>query len=274
MMSGKRQPLLEVRRLCKTYVQGRWWQRHFEVRAIDCVNLTIDAGKTLALLGESGSGKTTLAMCLVGLEKADAGDILLDGKNLTDLRNSDPFQACGAIQMIFQDSTGALNPGMSAMELIGEPLLIRGKENRKTRRERVLEVMDQVGLPASWQNRKPHELSGGQRQRLAIARALTLSPKLLILDEALAGLDLSIQGQISNLLLDLQSANDLSYLYISHNLALVAQFADDVVILERGKVTKKCAAAQLLAQSELATPVVSPILKEKAIGMSASGGCA
>jgi peptide/nickel transport system ATP-binding protein len=245
--SRKGQPLLKVHGLCKTHRQGRWWQRQFQIAALDDVDLTLHAGRTLALVGESGAGKTTLAMCLIGLELPDAGKIVLDGMNVTGLRGKEKSRARREIQLIFQDSAGALSPRMSASEIIEEPLLIAGKD-RRSRRQLVFHAMQQVGLPESWHDRRPHELSGGQRQRLAIARALVLKPKLLILDEALAGLDLSIQGQISNLLLDLQTEQNLGYLYISHDLKHVAQFADEVAFLHRGKIVRRINVSEMISE--------------------------
>lgn len=229
------QPLLEVRGLSKTHNQGRWWQRQFRVQALDDVALTIEVGSTLALVGVSGAGKSTLAMCLVGLIEPDSGEIVFDGKRLRELRGRERASIFRKIQMIFQDSAEALSPRMSALEIIEEPLLIAGEE-RSLRRQRALLAMEQVGLPSSWSNRRPHELSGGQRQRLAIARALLLEPKLLILDEVFTGLDLSVQGQISNLLLDLQNERDLSYLCISHDLAHMRQFADEIAVIHQGRI--------------------------------------
>jgi peptide/nickel transport system ATP-binding protein len=254
--SEDRRPLLEVRGLCKTHKQGRWWQRRFEITALDHVDLTLYAGRTLALIGESGSGKTTLAMCLIGLEVPDAGQIIFEGLDLIQLRRRLKMRTCHEIQLIFQDSAGALSPRMSADEIIEEPLSIAG-ENRATRRRRVSKALDQVGLPSSWQNRRPHELSGGQRQRLAIARALVLEPKLLILDEALAGLDLSIQGQITNLLLELQSERNLSFLSISHDLKHVRQFADEAAVLHRGKIIQRIAASEVIHNSSAALQQLS-----------------
>jgi len=233
------QPLLEVQGLCKTYTQGRWWQRQFQVNALENVNLILKVGGTLALVGESGSGKTTLAMCLVGLEEPDSGDIRFQGMSLLDPRRKERAAVHAEMQLIFQASAGALSPRMSAAEIIEEPLRIRGLCERKERGERVLEAMEQVGLPTSWKNRRPHQMSGGQRQRLAIARALALRPKLLLLDEALTGLDLSIQGQITNLLLDLQTRHGLSYLYISHNLELVAHIADEIAVIHQGRIVEQ-----------------------------------
>src|SRR3984885_1230125 len=241
-------PLLEVQHLSKTYAQGRWWKRQFRVRALIDVDLVLKTGSTLALVGESGSGKTTLAMCLVGLERPDAGDIRFEGKSLHEFDRKERISAGRDIQLIFQDSAGALNPRMSAAEIIEEPLLIRGQWPSKERAEWVFETMEQVGFRPIWKDRRPNELSGGQRQRLAIARALVLKPKLLILDEAMAGLDLSIQGQITNLLLDLQTAQGLSYLYISHNLELVARIADEVAVIHEGRVVEQAKTSEMFAR--------------------------
>jgi ABC-type dipeptide/oligopeptide/nickel transport system ATPase subunit len=269
-MSDARTPLLEVRGLCKTYRQGRWWERRFQVRALDNVDLTLHAGSTVALVGESGSGKTTLAMCLMGLENQDAGDMQLNGQSL---REQGRRERARNMQLIFQDSAGALNPSMSASEIIEEPLLILGRESGGPRRKQVSKAMEQVGLPVSWGHRRPYQLSGGQRQRLAIARALVVEPKLLILDEALAGLDLSIQGQISNLLLDLQAAHGLSYLYISHNLALVAQFADEIVVLHKGQVTKRVKASEVVITSKEPAALPGTVVAARTLGAHAGGSC-
>jgi ABC-type glutathione transport system ATPase component len=239
-------PLLQVQGLRKVYASTHWWQRQFRLPALDDVNLTLETGRTLALVGESGSGKTTLAMCLVGLEQPDAGEIWFEGRNLLAQAGR---KAGGEreIQLVFQDSAGALNPRMSAAQIIEEPLLIRGQGTSNERAELVLEMMAQVGLSPKWKDRFPSQFSGGQRQRLAIARALVLKPKLLILDEALAGLDLSIQGQIVNLLLDLQASAALSYLYISHNLELAGQIADEIAVMYQGRFV------EVASQSELFT---------------------
>jgi len=151
-------PLLEVQGLCKTHTQARWWQHRFYVCALDHVNLVLRAGSTLALVGESGSGKTTLAMCIVGLEQSDAGDIRFEGKSLLSMSRTERIAARRDIQLIFQDSAGALNPRMSAAGIIEEPLLIRGQWSSKERAERVFEAMEQVGLSTSWKDRRPSEL--------------------------------------------------------------------------------------------------------------------
>jgi peptide/nickel transport system ATP-binding protein len=226
--------VVEARAICKTYSQGRWWQKKSECLAVDNVSLAIRSGETLGLIGESGCGKTTLAMCLVGLERPDRGQVLVNGIEVQT--NKSRRSAAHEIQMIFQDSSAALNPRMSALEIVEEPLLIRGQSNRAQRSELAKEMLDGVAISASWRNRTPGEFSGGQRQRIAIARALVLQPKVLILDEVFVGLDLSIQGQIANLLLDLQETQGLSYLCISHSLALVAHFADTIAVMDRGRI--------------------------------------
>jgi len=249
-MPSTQQPLLEVQGLCKAYTRARWWQHQFRVRALEDVDLVLKAGSTLALVGESGSGKTTLAMCLVGLEQPDAGSIRFEGKSLLGLGRTERIAARRDIQLIFQDSADALSPRMSTAGIIEEPLLVRGQWRSKARAERVLEAMEQVGLSPFLKDRRSNELSGGQRQRVAIARALVLRPKLLILDEALTGLDLSIQGQIANLLLDLQISQGLSYLYISHNLELVARIADEVAIIREGRVVEQAKPSEMFAHSQ------------------------
>jgi oligopeptide transport system ATP-binding protein len=249
--------VLEARGLCKTYTQGKLWQKKFHCRALSDVSFALQAGTTLGMIGESGSGKTTLAMCLVGLEKLDAGEILLEGKDVRSLDKSELAAAKRDIQLIFQDSAGALNPRLSAIETVEEPLLIRGERSRAERRKLTEEMMERVGILPKWRLRLPHEFSGGQRQRLAIARALVLKPRVLILDEVFVGLDLSIQGQIANLLLDLQHDRGLSYICISHNLALATQIADTIAVMGHGRIVEQGPAEQLLARLRQVQPALT-----------------
>ncbi len=249
--------VLEARGLCKTFIQGRWWEKRFFQCALDDINLTLRPKKTLALIGKSGSGKTTLAMCLVGLEPPDRGEIFLNGQNLQALDK--PFAAAARrdIQLIFQDSSSALNPRMSAIEIVEEPLLIGGRHTRRERRDIAAEMMERVGISPKWSRRLPSEFSGGQRQRLAIARALVLQPKVLILDEIFAGLDLSIQNQVANLLLEMQQSYCLSFIFISHDLGLVSQIADTVAVMDKGHIAQELSSDDLLASAWSASAAFS-----------------
>lgn len=248
-MQAKSNPLLRVAGLSKTYVQGRWWETQFRVQALNEVDLTLGEGKTLALVGKSGSGKTTLAMCTALLELPDSGEIWFYGRNVQSLNKGQRMLLRPRIQLIFQDST-ALPARYTARQIIEEPLVIQHRHSPKERAELVSELMEKVGLPSRWQSRRPDEFSGGQRQRLTIARALTLQPNLLILDEPFVGLDLSTRGQIINLLLELQVTYSLTYLYISHDLELIRYFADSVAVMDQGKIIEQAAVSKFLPGSE------------------------
>lgn len=245
------QPLVRVQNLSKHYVQYRPLTRaKFTVRALDNACLTIRRGTTLALIGESGSGKSTLARCLALLEMPSGGAIWFAGENLVDLAPKDLFPFRRRIQLIFQDPTSALNPRLTAAEIVGEPLAVQSEGTKTSRRSRALELMAQVGLPAHCEHKRLFEFSGGQRQRLAIARALTLEPELLILDEALSSLDLANQEMLLELLADLQVAHSLTYLHISHDLRLVSQCADEVAVMYERTVVEQKTARELFANPE------------------------
>jgi ABC-type glutathione transport system ATPase component len=236
---GQPVPLLTIRHLSKRYTQRRWFSRNTPtITALDDINLTVSPRSTLALVGESGSGKSTLARCIALLTPADSGEIWLGDKNLLTASSTDLHATRRQIQVIFQDATAAMNPRFSALEIVDEPLRIQEGTGKRERRRRALAILDQVGIPPEWADRSPLEFSGGQRQRLMIARALVLKPALLILDEALSGLDLSIQAQIANLLIELQASFSLTYLYISHDLRLAGYLADEMVIMQRGKIVE------------------------------------
>jgi len=244
-------PLMRIANLSREYVQRRPLTRTaFKVSALEDVNLTIRRGATLAIVGESGAGKSTLAKCLALLEKPTAGEIWFDGKNLLGLRKRELFLAHRQIQLIFQDPTSALNPRLTAEEIIAEPLAIQKTGTKDSRRERSLELMEQVGLSGRSADKHPLEFSGGQRQRLAIARALALEPKLLILDEALSSLDLLNQRMILTLLADLRAEHSLTYVHISHDLRLVSEFADEVAVMSRRRIVEQRPAAELFARPE------------------------
>ncbi|MFI5015507.1 MAG: ABC transporter ATP-binding protein [Hyphomicrobiales bacterium] len=203
------------------------------LRAVDNVSAEIAEGETLALVGESGSGKTTLGHVVAGLRSPSAGRVRLRGEPL-DAKNR---RAAGrAIQIVFQDPFSALDPRMPVSDIISEPLRIQGIGTRNERRQRAASLVEQVGLPQDALNRYPHEFSGGQRQRIAIARALAPAPELIVADEPLSALDVSIQSQVLNLFRDIQERGKLSYLFISHDLGVVEHLADRVAVLYLGRI--------------------------------------
>ena len=252
------QNLLRVKGLRKQYVRGGLWRKRVPVAAVRCVDFEIPRGQTLALVGESGSGKSTVARCVTRLEMPDSGQILIQGTDIAQLDSRDLLPFRSGIQMVFQDAVTSMNSRFSALEVIDEPLLIRAKgaqggqraqggRNRQSRRDLARDLMVEVGLSPDWMNRSILHFSGGQRQRLALARALTLRPQLLVLDEALSGLDLSTQAQIANLLLDLQAAHSLTYLLISHDLALVARLADLIGVMSEGQTVEVGPTKQIIS---------------------------
>jgi ABC-type glutathione transport system ATPase component len=245
------QAVLRVCGLSKQYLQRRPFSRKkIAVTAFQDVSLAIFPGKTLAVVGESGAGKSSLARSIALLERPSAGEIELGGKNSLALSRKQLFAMRRQLQLIFQDPSSALNPRLTAGEVIAEPLLIQGEGTGAQRRLRVLRLMEQVGLDPAWERKRPLEFSGGQRQRLAIARALALGPRLLILDEALSNLDAANQALILKLLAQLQAAHALSFLHISHDLRLVSEFADDVAVMYQGRIVECQTARKLFASPE------------------------
>jgi len=233
-------PIISAAGLNKTYIQRLPFSRKaFAVQALRNVDFEIVRASLTVLAGESGCGKSSLAKCLAAAEKPDSGSIWFEGTELTRLDGCEMASLRPQIQMVVQDSAGALNPRFTAAEIIAEPQEIQRREDRRGLHSRACELMEEVGLPASAANRHPLEFSGGQRQRLAIARALALQPSLLILDESLSGLDLSTQAHILNLLLDLQQRHSLTLLLISHDLSLVGQIADFVAVMHQGSMVEQ-----------------------------------
>src|ERR1700677_20114 len=235
--------LLCVQALRNQYVRGGIWRKRVPVAAVNGVDFEIPRGRTFALVGESGSGKSTVARCVTRLERPDSGRILIRGINIAQLRSRDLLPFRSGIQIVFQDAITSMNPRFSALEIIEEPLLIQSQRgqveyDRRNRRDRVGALMVEVGISPDWMHRSILHFSGGQRQRLALARALALRPQLLVLDEALSGLDLSTQAQVANLLLDLQAAHSLTYLLISHDLGLVARLADEIGVMSGGQTVE------------------------------------
>src|SRR6266699_6791067 len=246
--AGNSLPVLRVCGLTKHYVRRSGILRgRVPAAAVQDVDFEIPPGKTLALVGSSGSGKSTVARCVTRLEKPDAGQIWVGDTDISRLGNPDLRSCRSEIQMIFQDAVTSMNPRFSAAQIIEEPLLIQGRGSKEDRRTRAQEIMSEVGLAPNSADRSVMEFSGGQRQRLAIARALALQPKLLVLDEALSGLDLSTEAQIINLLLELQAAHSLTYLFISHDLPLVARLADTIAVISAGKIVEQGATAQVIS---------------------------
>jgi ABC-type glutathione transport system ATPase component len=231
-------PILRVRALRKIYPSRGLFRDDRDVTAVDGVSLVLSRGRTLALVGESGCGKSTLARCVVRLEEFNSGEIRFQGADLLALRGEELRRARRRIQLIFQEPLEALNPRFSALDVVIEPLIISRDVGRREAIDRAHRVMELVGLPAARGSRPVQEFSGGQKQRLALARALITDPAVLIFDEALSGLDLSVQAQMVNLLLDLQATSKLAYLFISHDLRLVQALADEVAVMKDGVIVE------------------------------------
>jgi ABC-type oligopeptide transport system ATPase subunit len=234
-------PVLEVRDLVKHYpVPGGLLRRSTgAVKAVDGVSLRLDRGRTLGLVGESGSGKSTLARVLVGIEKPTSGEVLVDGADVTRLSRAGRKRLRRDVQMVFQDPYTSLNPRMPVSEIVGEPFAIHGIDPAGGRRTAVGELLELVGLDPEHANRYPHQFSGGQRQRVGIARALALRPKILVCDEPVSALDVSVQGQVINLLEDLQAELGLSYLFVAHDLGVVRHIAHDVAVMYLGRIVEQ-----------------------------------
>ena len=235
--------LLEVRNLSKDYParDGKG-----VVKAVSNLSFVLGAGQTLGVVGESGCGKSTLARLIMRLIEPTSGEIFFKGQNLGLLTASDLRRRRRDIQMVFQDPYASLDPRMNVAAIISEPLDIHGIGSRGERKAKVLELLDLVGLDRGAASKYPHEFSGGQRQRIGIARAIALEPKLVVLDEPVSALDVSIQSQILNLLIDLKTRLGLTYIFISHDLAVVEHVSDDVAVMYLGQIVEFGKAAQVL----------------------------
>ena len=208
------------------------------VNAVDGISFDIAEGRTLGLVGESGSGKSTTGYCILQLLKPTAGSIRFQGKELTKLGREEIRRMRREMQIVFQDPYSSLDPRMTVGDIVAEPLDVHGVGSRRTRRDRVRELLDVVGFNPDYVNRYPHEFSGGQRQRVGVARALALNPSLIVCDEPVSALDVSIQAQILNLLKDLQRDFGLTYLFISHDLAVVRSMSDDIAVMKDGQIVE------------------------------------
>jgi oligopeptide transport system ATP-binding protein len=206
------------------------------VNAVDGVSFQVEEGETLGLVGESGSGKSTTGYCILQLLKPTAGSVLYQGKELTKLGREEIRKMRREMQIVFQDPYSSLDPRMTVGDIVSEPLEVHGVGTRRNRRARVRELLDVVGFNPDYENRYPHEFSGGQRQRVGVARALALNPSLIVCDEPVSALDVSIQAQILNLLKDLQRDFGLTYLFISHDLAVVRSMSDHIAVMKDGKI--------------------------------------
>ena len=246
-------PLLEVHHLRTWFpVTTGLLRRHTDdVRAVDDVSFTVEEGTTVGLVGESGSGKTTVGRTILKLTPATSGRISFSGRDILPLSEREFRPLRREMQMIFQDPFGSLNPRLSIYAIVAEPLEIHFPEmTRAERRERVAELLRQVGLKPEMMTRYPHEFSGGQRQRIGIARALAVKPRFIVCDEPVSALDVSVQAQIVNLLQDLQEELGLTYLFIAHDLAVVEHISDHVLVMYRGKIVESASAEAIYADPQ------------------------
>ncbi|MCC6775884.1 MAG: dipeptide ABC transporter ATP-binding protein [Hyphomicrobiales bacterium] len=245
-------PLLEIRDLEKHFPvrHGLLGRARERVKAVDGVSLDLAEGETLGLVGESGCGKTTLGRCLVRLIEPTGGTIRFEGQELTSLPAPALRTMRRRLQIIFQDPYASLDPRMRIGEIIGEGLRIHGLADARERKTRVVELLARVGLRAEYYERYPHEFSGGQRQRIGIARALAVGPRLVVADEPVSALDVSIQVQILNMMLDLQQELGLTYLFISHDLRVVEHVSDRVAVMSLGQVVEIVPAGKLARDSQ------------------------
>ncbi len=239
--------ILEISKLCMHFpVRGGVFGRRVgTLKAVDDVSLSIAPGETLGLVGESGCGKSTIGRCIVRLLEPTSGTIRFMRHNITHRAQWRLRNIRRKVQMVFQDPAGSLNPRMTVRHIISEPLEIHGLGTNASRRRRVAALLDLVGLPSTALEKFPHEFSGGQRQRIGIARALAMGPKLLVLDEPVSALDVSVQSQVLNLLLNLQQELNLSYLFISHDLSVVRHISDRVAVMYMGKIVEMADADRL-----------------------------
>ena len=244
--------ILVARHLVKTYTQrsGRFGFGTTSVQALNDVSINLRAGTTLAVVGESGSGKSTLARCLLQLQPLDSGEVLFLGQDLARMHASELREVRKNLQMVFQDPFASLNPRMRVGEIIGEGLLIHGLGSAAEQQKKVVAMLKRVGLSEADMQKYPHEFSGGQRQRIGIARALVLHPMVVVCDEPVSALDVSIQAQILLLLKELQQEMALSYIFISHDLRVVRHIADDIVVMYQGQVVERGAVADIYRQPQ------------------------
>ncbi len=266
-------PVLEVKDLKKHFPVKKGLLRRTvgQVYAVDGVTFTVKAGETLGLVGESGCGKTTAGRAAMRLVEPTSGSIKVEGKEIIGLSKAELRPYRREMQIIFQDPFSSLNPRMTAGDIVGEPLLVHGVANAKERQEQVSALFARVGLRPAQMKNYPHQFSGGQRQRIGIARALALGPKLIVGDEPVSALDVSIQAQVINLLMDLQRERGLSYLFISHNLAVVEHISHQIAVMYLGRIVEYADTRSIFTNAQhpyteallSAVPVPDPAIKRK-----------
>jgi dipeptide transport system ATP-binding protein len=259
-------PVLETRGVVRDYVTGGMFGGRKVVRALKGIDLKVERGRTLAVVGESGCGKSTLARIITMIDPPTAGTLLIEGKEVDVARDGVPREMRRKVQIVFQNPYGSLNPRQKIGDVLSEPLALNTDLSAGDRRERAMAMLLKVGLKPEHFNRYPHMFSGGQRQRIAIARAVMVHPVLLVLDEPVSALDLSVQAQILNLLQDLQDEFSLTYVFISHDLSVVRHVADDVMVMNQGEAVEYRSRDDIFAAPEhpytrtlfAATPVIDP----------------
>jgi oligopeptide/dipeptide ABC transporter ATP-binding protein len=266
-------PLLRVERLVKHFPvrRGLFGRRIGSIKAVDDISFDVAAGETLAVVGESGCGKSTTGRLVLRLLPATSGNVWFDGREIFALHESEMRALRREMQIIFQDPYSSLNPRMTVRDMLAEPLALHGLATGRARDERVHELLSLVGLSPYHARRYPHEFSGGQRQRIGIARALAVEPKLIVCDEAVSALDVSIQAQVINLLQDLQRRFNLSYVFIAHDLAVVKHIADRVAVMYLGKIVEYADKRKLFAEPRhpytqallSAIPIPDPTIKRQ-----------
>ncbi len=276
VVSSNGHVLLQVKNLKKYFPIRRGFLRNTigNVRAVDDVSFFINEGETLGLVGESGCGKTTASRCILRALTPTSGEMIFRTKagepvDLAKLSRAELHPLRSQMQMIFQDPYGSLNPRMTLFDIVGEPMLVNGVKNRKERLDRVAELLRLVGLRPEYMQRYPHAFSGGQRQRIGIARALSVNPRLVVADEPVSALDVSVQAQILNLMLDLQKRLNLTYLFVAHNLSVVRHICDRVAVMYVGKLVEMATTEELYRSPKhpytaalmAAVPVADPRVK-------------
>ena len=234
---NNKENVFEVKNLEKVYtIKGKFFDKHKTINAVNKINFSVKKGETYAIVGESGCGKSTLAKLILNIEKPTNGQILYHDENICDFKSKELKEYRKKVQIIFQDPYSSLNPRWNVEKIIAEPLLLNSNLKKSEIRKKVFEIMEKVSLKKEWANKYPHQFSGGQRQRISIARALIVNPEIIVCDEPVSALDVSVQAQVLNLLLDLQEEYNLTYIFISHDLSVVKHISDRVMVMNFGNI--------------------------------------